>query len=285
MPAIGITSEVPVLRIEGPREAVEAGPGRPLLIIAGPCVLEEPARVRRIGHALARACAELGLGYVFKASFDKANRTSLQSPRGPGLEGGLAELAALRAELGVPVTTDVHLPDQAAAVAEVVDLLQVPAFLCRQTDLLRACAATGKPVNVKKGQFLAPEDMAHPLAKLRAGGAPGVLLTERGACFGYHRLVVDITGLPLMRALGAPVCMDATHAVQRPSAEEGRSGGDRRLVPFLARAAVAAGVDAIFLEVHDEPERAWSDGPNQVRLADAPALLAELAALHRLVGG
>jgi 2-dehydro-3-deoxyphosphooctonate aldolase (KDO 8-P synthase) len=281
MAAIGITGEARPLLL-GP---VGVGPGHPLAIIAGPCVLEEEERVLRIARGLARACEERGLGFIFKASFDKANRTSLDSPRGPGIAEGLRALERVRGELGCPLTTDVHLPEQAAQVAAVVDLLQVPAFLCRQTDLLLACAATGRAVNVKKGQFLAPEDMAHPLEKLRRGGASGVLLTERGVSFGYHQLVVDMSGLPRMRALGAPVCFDATHSVQRPGGAGATTGGDRAMVPFLARAAVAVGVDAVFMEVHDDPDRAWSDGPNQLRLETVPALLDELAAIDRLVRG
>ncbi|MCB9780148.1 MAG: 3-deoxy-8-phosphooctulonate synthase [Alphaproteobacteria bacterium] len=279
---MGITTAVRSVEIT---PELRLGPGRPLLIIAGPCQLEAPDRVLRIAAGLKRACAAAGLSYVFKASFDKANRTSLGSTRGPGLDEGLALLDRVRTELGVPVTTDVHLPEQAAAVASVVDLLQVPAFLCRQTDLLLACAATGRPVNVKKGQFLAPPGMAHVADKLVQGGAPGVILTERGTTFGHGDLVVDMRGLPLMRELGWPVCFDATHSVQRPAGLGGTTGGDRRLVPFLARAAVAAGVDAVFLEVHDDPDHAPSDGPNMVRLDDAPALLAELAALDGLVRG
>lgn len=283
MPAIGITAEVQPLVLGGVARSIGIGPDHPLVIIAGPCVLEEEDRVFRIARALARSCEERGLGFIFKASFDKANRTSLHSPRGPGMGEGLRTLARIRDELGCPVTTDVHLPEQAAPVAEAVDLLQIPAFLCRQTDLLLACAATGRPVNVKKGQFLAPEDMAHPLAKLKAGGAKGVLLTERGVSFGYHQLVVDMTSLPRMRALGAPVCFDATHSVQRPGGAGGTTGGDRALVPYLARAAVAAGVDAVFMEVHDDPDQAWSDGPNQLRLDTVPRLLDELGTIDRLI--
>ena len=242
----------------GPVERVAVG-GPELVVIAGPCVLEGRDHALRVGAAAAAACRQLGLPYVFKASFDKANRTAADAWRGPGLDAGLAVLAAVRRELGVPVTTDVHLPEQAAAVAEVVDLLQVPAFLSRQTDLLRACAATGRPVNVKKGQFLAPEAMAGALGKL--AGAAGVMFTERGTTFGYGDLVVDMRSLSRMRVLGVPVCFDATHAVQRPAA--------------------APGVDALFLEVHDDPDRAPSDGPNMVPLDWLPGLLARVAAVHR----
>lgn len=286
LPAIGITPCTSPLTVAGPAGALHIGAqDAPLVIIAGPCVIEEPDRLLRIAQGIQAAAAAAGCGFIFKASFDKANRTSVDSYRGPGLDEGLALLADVRSQLGVPVTTDVHLPDQAAAVAQAVDLLQVPAFLCRQTDLLLACAATGAPVNVKKGQFLAPGDMRHVADKLDQGGAGGVMLTERGVSFGYNTLVVDMAGLPAMRALGRPVCFDATHAVQRPGALDGRSGGDRRLVPYLARAAVAAGVDAVFMEVHDQPEQARSDGPNMVRLSELPRLLAELVAIDRVVKG
>ena len=285
MAAIGITAQVETVGIDGPDGRLRVGPGQPLLLIAGPCVIEEPERALRIARGLAQVAARVGVQLVFKASFDKANRTSLDSYRGPGLAAGLEVLAQVRREVGVPVTTDVHLPDQAAPVAAVVDLLQIPAFLCRQTDLLVACGATGKPVNAKKGQFLAAPDMAHVLRKLRQAGAPGVILTERGASFGYHQLVVDMTSLPALRELGAPACFDATHSVQRPGGLGAQSGGDRRLVPYLARAAVAAGVDAVFMEVHDQPELARSDGPNMVPLDQVEALLRELVAIDRLVRG
>lgn len=251
---------------------VEIGAGK-LAFILGPCVIESEERATHIGEGIAEVCARLGVPWIFKTSFDKANRSSGASFRGPGLDEGLAALARIRARLGVPVTTDVHLPDQAAVVAEVADLLQVPAFLCRQTDLLVACAETGKPVNVKKGQFMAPEDMRGVLDRLHVGGA---MLTERGSSFGYHNLVVDFRSLPIMRALGAPVCFDATHSVQRPGGGAGETvttGGDRRWVPYLARAAAAVGIDALFAEVHDRPEEALSDGPNMVRLSELEVLL------------
>lgn len=251
-----------------------------LVGIFGPCVLESEEGALRIGEGIAEACARLGLPWLFKASFDKANRTSERSFRGPGLHEGLAALERIGRRLGVPVTTDVHLPEQAPAVADVAALLQVPAFLCRQTDLLHACAATGKPVNVKKGQFMAPDDMGAVLGKLRPGMA---VLTERGTTFGYHDLVVDFRSLPTMRAFGVPVCFDATHSVQRPGGGA-TSGGDRRQVPFLARAAAAVGIDALFAEVHDRPEEALSDGPNMVRLSDLEALLAEVLAVRAARG-
>ncbi len=241
---------------------VVLGDGR-LALIAGPCVLEEPERVLRIALGLARACDEAGLRWVFKSSFDKANRTRLDSPRGPGLDAGLALLARVKHELGVPVTTDVHAPEQAAAVAEVADLLQVPAFLCRQTDLLVACGATGRPVNVKKGQFADPRAMGHAVEKVRSGGDGGVLLTERGTTFGHGDVVVDYRGLVWMRELGVPVVLDVTHA----------SGGHPELAPARARAGAAVGVDAIFAEVHDDPPRAASDATSQVALDRLPTLL------------
>jgi 2-dehydro-3-deoxyphosphooctonate aldolase (KDO 8-P synthase) len=258
---------------------VAIGGGAPFALIAGPCVLEPGDRALRIGEGVARACALHGVPLIFKASFDKANRSSAGSYRGPGLDAGLDELDRIRAALGVPVTTDVHLPAQCDAVAEVVDLLQIPAFLCRQTDLVAAAAATGRPLHLKKGQFMAPEAMGPAAAK--AAGAPGVLLTERGASFGYGDLVVDLRSLPRMRALGHPVGLDATHGVQRPAAGGPVSGGDRGLVPALARAGVAVGLDALFLEVHDDPDAALSDGPNALPLAWLPGLLGQLVAIAR----
>lgn len=256
--------------------------GEALVLIAGPCVIEEEERVLRIASGLKEACAARGVPLIFKASFDKANRTSGGAYRGPGLAEGLRILRRVRDALGLPVTTDVHEPGQAAVAAEVVDLLQVPAFLCRQTDLLRACAETGRPVNVKKGPFLAPEDLAHAIDKAR--GAGGVAVTERGTTFGYHDLVVDFRSLVRMRALGVPVVFDATHSTQRPAGLGAASGGDRSLAPPLARAAVAVGVDAIFAEVHDDPAVARSDAASQLPLAAVPALLASLAAVRSAVG-
>jgi len=257
--------------------------GRPLAVIAGPCVIEGADMALTVATTIAEHCARLGLPYVFKASFDKANRTSLQGFRGPGLDEGLAVLDRVRREVGVPVTTDVHEPGQAAAAAEVADLLQVPAFLCRQTDLLVACGATGKPVNVKKGPFMAPHDMGGAIGKLRASGAAGVLVTERGTTFGYNDLVVDFRSIAILHDLGVPVVFDATHAVQRPGALGDRSGGDRRFARSLARAAVACGADAIFLEVHPDPERARSDAATQLPLDGIGELLAELAAIAEIV--
>jgi 2-dehydro-3-deoxyphosphooctonate aldolase (KDO 8-P synthase) len=239
------------------------GPDRPLLVIAGPCVLEDDDTNRRIGDTVAGICADLGLPYVFKASFDKANRSSIRSPRGPGLGRGLEILAAMRDRLGVPATTDIHLPEQAAPAAAAVDLLQIPAFLCRQTDLLAAAAGTGRAVNVKKGQFMSPEEMRNVLEKLREGGARETMLTERGTFFGYHRLVTDFIGLAdmieLARGFGASVCHDATHSTQLPGGEKTSTGGrPDRCLP-LARAAVATGVDCVFLECHPDPARSSSD--------------------------
>jgi 2-dehydro-3-deoxyphosphooctonate aldolase (KDO 8-P synthase) len=229
----------------------------------------------KIAQRLVEVCTTIQVPLIFKASFDKANRTSKSSYRGPGLEAGLRVFERVKAETGLPVTTDVHETHQAAPIAEVVDLLQIPAFLARQTDLLEAAAATGRPLNVKKGQFMAPWDMANVVAKVLGHGGSGILLTERGTTFGYGRLVNDFRAIPLMQATGAPVVFDATHSVQLPSAGAGGTvtAGERDMIPYLARAAVAAGCDALFLEVHPRPEEALSDGPNAVRLDDLPALL------------
>lgn len=254
--------------------------GPRLTLIAGPCVAESLELCRRVCGELRAVTERLGLPYVFKTSFDKANRSSGSSSRGPGLEAGLEILDAVRTEFGVPVTTDVHETWQCAQVGRVVDLLQIPAFLCRQTDLLLAAAATGRPVNVKKGQFLAPWDCRNIVEKLRAAGASGIVLTERGTSFGYNTLVVDMAGLPVMRSFGVPVVFDATHSAQRPGAAGTASGGTREAIPYLARAAVAAGVDGVFLEVHPDPERAWSDAATQWPLAEAEKLVEQLLRLH-----
>ena len=263
---------------------VRFGAGQPLAIIAGPCVIEDPEELVDIARALRDACATAGLGLVFKASFDKANRTSRASYRGPGLADGLAALTAVRDTLAVPVTTDVHLPHQAEAVAEAVDLLQIPAFLCRQTDLLVACGETGRPVNIKKGQFVAPWDMGHAVDKVRHAGASGVLLTERGTSFGYNNLVVDMRGLAEMAKHGVPVVFDATHSTQLPGAGGATSGGQRQHAPLLARAAVAAGVDGVFAEVHPEPSRALSDRSTQLPLSDISVLLGTLSRIRTAIG-
>lgn len=260
------------------------GDGGPPLLIAGPCVIESRAMALSHAERLRDIARAHDFAFVFKSSFDKANRSSASGFRGPGLEAGLAVLAEVRREAGVAVLTDFHTPEQAAPVGAVVDVLQVPAFLCRQTDLLVAAARTGKAVNVKKGQFLAPENMAGVVGKLREAGGRDILLTERGASFGYGNLVVDFRGLPVMRALGHPVIFDGTHSVQRPGGLGDRSGGDRREVPYLARAAAAVGVDGFFLEVHEDPDRALSDGPNQLALATLGELLTQLQAVRRALG-
>lgn len=251
----------------------EVGDGRPLCVIAGPCVAESPPVVLRAAREARKTCAALGLNYVFKASFDKANRTSGRSFRGHGLERGLELIRRVKEEVGVPVTTDVHETSQVDAVARAVDLIQIPAFLCRQTDLLRAAAQTGLPLNIKKGQFMAPWDMRHVVEKVRAAGGRGILLTERGTSFGYGRLVSDLRSLPIMRELGCPVAYDASHSQQEPGGLGNASGGDRRFIPVMARAAAAVGIDALFLEIHPRPDRALSDGPTSLRLADLPNLL------------
>ena len=254
----------------------------PMTLIAGPCQLEGADHACRIAETLAQACTRAGVGFIFKASFDKANRTGHASARGPGLDAGLAMLAQVRRDTGVPVLTDVHLPDQCSPVAEVADVLQIPAFLCRQTDLLLAAAATGRAVNVKKGQFLAPQDMVHVAAKLESTGNRNILLTERGTSFGYNTLVNDMRALPVMAQTGWPVIFDATHSVQQPGALGGRSGGQRQFVEPLARAAVAVGVAGVFVETHPDPDHAPSDGPNMVPLDRMPALIARLKAFDDL---
>ncbi len=265
-------------------QAVELGSvtlgGPDLVLIAGPCVIENEASTLSIAEQLASLCQGLAIPLVFKASFDKANRSALPAYRGPGLDQGLRILSKVQRELGLAVTTDLHLPEQAAPVAAVADLLQVPAFLCRQTDLLVACAATGRPVNVKKGQFMAPAAMGSVVDKLRASGAGGVVLTERGTSFGHGDLVVDFRGLPTMSALGVPVCMDATHACQRPPTGGDSTGGVRAMIAPLARAAVAVGVDALFLEVHPDPGQAPCDGANMLPLSRLEGLLRDLVAIR-----
>ncbi len=241
------------------KECVRVGLGEPLFVIAGPCVIEDGDICRQIAEKLLRVTQKVGLGLVFKASFDKANRSSISSYRGPGIEKGLAVLAAIREEFDVPVMTDVHETHQAQAVSRVVDCLQIPAFLCRQTDLLCACAETKKPVNVKKGQFVSPAEMKNVGEKLRACGNEKIMLTERGTFFGYNRLVNDMTAISTMKALGYPVVFDATHSVQMPGGLGMASAGNREMAPVLARAAVAAGANGLFIEVHTEPERAKSD--------------------------
>lgn len=254
-----------------------------LALIAGPCIVESLDLCREIASQVKTICNEIGFSYIFKASFDKANRTSGGSFRGRGMDEGLEVLATIKAEFGVPVTTDVHESWQATKVAEVVDLLQIPAFLCRQTDLLIACAETGQALNVKKGQFLAPWDMANVVKKLADTGNKNILQTERGVTFGYNALVVDMTSLPQMRALGYPVCLDATHSTQMPGAAGTSTGGRREMIPYLARAAAAVGIDALFMEVHPEPEKGLSDAATMFRLSELPVLLRVVKAIHEIV--
>ena len=257
----------------------------PFALIAGPCQLESRGHAFDMAGILSEIAARLGICLVYKTSFDKANRTSLSGKRGVGLDEALPIFADLRTELGVPVLTDVHEREQCAIVADVVDVLQIPAFLCRQTDLLVAAARTGKAVNVKKGQFLAPWDMANVLAKVVDSGNSNVLLTERGASFGYNTLVSDMRALPIIAATGAPVIFDATHSVQQPGGQGASTGGDRTMVPVLARAAVAVGVAGVFIETHQDPDNAPSDGPNMVPIDQLPALIETLIALDRIAKG
>ena len=259
------------------------GNERPLTLIAGPCVLESRAHALEMSQALAEMAGRLGVGLIYKSSFDKANRTSLASARGLGLTEGLPILAEVRETTGLPVLTDVHTAEQCAPVAEAVDVLQIPAFLCRQTDLLMAAAATGRAINVKKGQFLAPWDMKNVAAKLKEGGNDRVMVCERGASFGYNTLISDMRSLPIMAAeTGCPVVFDATHSVQQPGGQGTTSGGQREFVPVLARAAAAVGVAAIFMETHQDPDKAPSDGPNMVPLKQLPALVETLMEFDRL---
>ena len=261
---------------------VEVGNRMPLSIIAGPCALESRDHALEMASALKEIAAKAGVGLIYKTSFDKANRTSANSVRGLGLELALPILAELRESLGVPVLTDVHERQQCVQVAQAVDVLQIPAFLCRQTDLLIAAAETGRVVNIKKGQFLAPWDMKNVIAKVTGAGNPNVLTTERGVSFGYNTLVSDMRALPILASFGAPVVFDATHSVQQPGGQGTTSGGERDMVPVLARAAVAIGVAAVFMETHQDPDKAPSDGPNMLKLKDLPALLAELVEIDRI---
>ena len=249
------------------------GEGCPLALIGGPCVIESADFTLKMAEEIRKVCDRLKISLIFKASFDKANRTSIDSFRGHGLETGLKILQRVKDKVGVPVLTDIHESYQTAIAAEVVDVLQIPAFLCRQTDLLLAAAATGRAINVKKGQFLAPWDMKNVVQKLESGGAKNILLTERGTSFGYNTLVVDFRSLPQLRELGYPVVFDATHSVQMPGGQGNKSGGQRQFVSYLARAAAAVGIDALFLEIHENPDLALSDGPNMVRLADLESIL------------
>ena len=270
---------------------VTIGGGAPLVLIGGPCAIEDEKHALMTAERLAMIAADKKVGFIYKSSYDKANRSSVRSYRGPGLTEGLRILKKVRDTLRVPVLSDVHQVSEVAPAAEVLDVLQIPAFLCRQTDLLLAAARTGKPVNVKKGQFVAPRDMKNVVDKLVSTGNRAILLTERGTTFGYNNLVVDMRGLADMRALGYPVVFDATHSVQLPGGAGDRSGGERVYVPALARAAVAFGVDALFMEMHEDPDRTLadgqplSDGPNMLRIDDLPLLLDQLRGIERAVGG
>ena len=260
--------------------AVMVGSGKPLTLIAGPCVIENRDLVFEVAEAVNAVCKKLGVQYIFKASFDKANRTSASTFRGPGVTAGLAVLQEVKDKLGLPVLTDIHESSHVAEVAEVADVLQIPAFLCRQTDLLMAAAATGKAINVKKGQFLSPQEMSQVAQKLRTAGVENLMLTERGNSFGYNTLVVDFRSLPQLQSFGCPVIFDATHSVQQPGGQGGTSGGQREYVAPLARAAVAVGVDGLFMEIHPNPDKALSDGPNMLPLHRLEPLLKQLLAIR-----
>jgi 2-dehydro-3-deoxyphosphooctonate aldolase (KDO 8-P synthase) len=261
-------------------DTLSIGDSCPLALIGGPCVIESEDFTLKMAEQIASVCDRLKVPFIFKSSFDKANRTSAQSFRGQSLDDGLKILQRVKQEVGVPVLTDIHESVQAAPVAEVVDILQIPAFLCRQTDLLLAAAATGRVINVKKGQFLAPWDMKNVVRKLESGGADRILVTERGSSFGYNTLVVDFRSLPQMREFGHPVVFDATHSVQMPGGQGDKSGGQRQFVPHLARAAVAVGVDALFMEIHENPDQALSDGPNMVPLAHLETVLKQVLSIR-----
>jgi len=252
-----------------------------LSLIAGPCVIENEKLCLQVAASLKKTCARLGIFFVFKASYDKANRTSSKSFRGPGLDQGLQTLARVREEIGVPVLTDVHTESQVSLAADVVDILQIPAFLCRQTDLIEAAAVTGKIVNLKKGQFLSPTEMAQVVAKAKNAGAKRILVTERGTTFGYNNLVADMRSIPILGRTGSPVIFDATHSVQLPGGGGDRSSGQREFAPVLARCALAAGANGIFIETHPRPDRALSDGPNMIPLAEMPAVLKDLLAVFK----
>jgi 2-dehydro-3-deoxyphosphooctonate aldolase (KDO 8-P synthase) len=264
---------------------VTIGGGAPLALIGGPCAIESEKHALMVAERLQRITTDAGVPFIYKSSYDKANRSSIHSYRGPGLAEGLRILKKVKEETGLPVLSDVHDVSEVAPAAQVLDVLQVPAFLCRQTDLVVACARSGRPVNVKKGQFVAPRDMINVVEKVRASGSEDLLLTERGTSFGYNNLIVDFRGLPIMRAFGYPVVFDATHSVQLPGGQGDRSGGERQYVQALARAAVAVGVDALFMEMHEDPDRTLpdgrpiSDGPNMLRLDDLPRLLEEIGAI------
>ena len=277
-------TDISPVAVNTPAGRFLVGSGQPLLLIGGPCALESEELARAVASTMHEICARLGINYVFKASFDKANRTSITSYRGPGLEAGLATLARIREDLQVPVVSDIHEVHQVAAAAEVLDILQIPAFLCRQTDLLSAAAKTGKPVNVKKGQFVSPWDMKNVVNKLHESGSDKVMLVERGASFGYNNLVVDMRSLPVMRSLGCPVIFDATHSVQLPGGAGGSSSGQREFIAPLTRAAMAAGIDGLFMEIHPDPDKALCDGPNSIPLDQVEELLTRLLRIREAVG-
>ncbi len=262
---------------------IKIGADRPLILIAGPCVIESESATLRHAERLMTICNGLSMPLIFKASYDKANRTSIGAYRGPGLKDGLKILAKVKESLGLPIISDIHSIEQIAPAAEVLDVLQIPAFLCRQTDLLVAAARSGRVINVKKGQFLAPWDMKNVAAKLAASGNENIILTERGASFGYNNLVVDMRSFPVMRSTGYPVVFDATHSVQLPGGQGDSSGGQREFVEYLSRAAVATGIDGIFMEVHEDPDQALCDGPNSIQLSELPTLLKKLRAIDAVV--
>jgi len=271
-----------IVKLDAPGAGIEISNATPVVFIAGPCALESRDHALRMSTALSEIADRLGAALIYKTSFDKANRTSVSSYRGVSLQEALPIFDEVRSQIGRPILTDVHTAEQCAVAAEVVDVLQIPAFLCRQTDLLLAAAATGKVVNVKKGQFLAPWDMQHIVDKLVAGGCRNILLTERGASFGYNTLVTDMRAIPEMQATGCPVVFDATHSVQQPGGQGSVSGGQRKYAPVLANAAAAVGVAAVFMEVHDDPDNAPSDGPNMIKLEDAERVMSEIMAFDKL---
>lgn len=277
-------NSVATVAVEHPNgSSILVGSHQPLLLIGGPCSLESEQLGREVAETVRDICARLGIPYVFKASFDKANRTSLNAYRGPGIKEGLAILARIREDLQVPVISDIHDISQTDQAAEVLDIIQIPAFLCRQTDLLVAAAKTGKPINVKKGQFVSPWDMKNAVEKLRGAGSNKVMLVERGASFGYNNLVVDMRGLPVMRSFGCPVIYDATHSVQLPGGAGGSSTGQREFIEPLSKAAIAAGIDGLFMEIHPDPDKALCDGPNSIPLDEVEALLTKLLKVRQAV--
>ena len=273
--------QISPVHIEHPTGSpITVGTDHPLLLLAGPCVLESLELGMEIAERMQKICSTLGISYVFKASFDKANRTAITSFRGPGLKRGLEQLANIRSTVGVPVVSDIHEPDQAAPAAAVLDIIQIPAFLCRQTDLLAAASQTGTVINLKKGQFVSPWDMQNAVAKIRESGSSKVMLVERGASFGYNNLVVDMRALPVMRSFDCPVIFDATHSVQLPGGAGGSSGGQREFIPPLTRAAAAAGIDGLFMEVHPDPDNARCDGPNSIALDSIESLLRQIVEIR-----